>query len=172
MTRAVLLPPSARLPSLNPIGELLIDDVVALLDYLRAIYSPHVHGTRRVERKARLANARNASEQDDALALLRAEEFERAHALCWLTGLISRATLLQTDSEDEPGCNPSGVVEDKIDALVRAAAFLIAVCAGTAAACMVTRTFVFAGPRTLGAEDISVELMEVQIVADGSSNCG
>ena len=139
MTRAVLLPPSARLPPLKRIGELPIDTVVTLLDYLRVIYSPPVRGTRRVERKDRLANARDASEQEDPLALLRADEFERAHAVRWLTGLISRATLLQTNPEDEPGCDPPGVIEDKVDALVRAAASLIAVCAGTAAARTLTR---------------------------------
>ncbi|KAH9944960.1 putative methyltransferase-domain-containing protein [Epithele typhae] len=164
MTNLALLPPSSRLPPLRRINEHPIDVLIALVDYLRAIYTPPVHGTRRVGRK--VLKARSASRSaEDSLDELRADPFERAYAVRWLTRLVTRTALLEDADADED----APAAENNADALVRAATALLAACAGTSAARTLTRTYVFAAPSADASHDVRVLLTDVPIATDGEA---
>ncbi|KAI9067917.1 hypothetical protein FKP32DRAFT_1562755 [Trametes sanguinea] len=160
----VLSPPSARLPSIRRIHEHSVDVLESLLKYLRTIYNPPVRGTRRVDRKAR-GTASKGGEDEDALASLRTDDFERAYTIRWLTGLVAQASLIQ-DEDAEDDCADQ-VFDEKIDSLIRNAASLLAVCAGTAAASTVTRRFSFAAP--LLKSSVEIQLTDIPISVDGNA---
>ncbi|KAI0695052.1 hypothetical protein C8T65DRAFT_666021 [Cerioporus squamosus] len=151
MTQSSLLPPSARLPPIRRIREQSLDGLAKLVQYLRAVYNPPVRGSRRTSRDGSESIRKTLREQrrDEGDAVeeqLRADEFERAYAVRWLTGLISQASLLEDSAEeyDEQDTSASPeVLEAKVDALIRSAAALIAICAGTSAARTLTRRYQF-----------------------------
>ncbi|KAJ3002325.1 hypothetical protein NUW54_g5908 [Trametes sanguinea] len=160
----VLSPPSARLPPIRRIHEHSVDILESLLKYLRAIYNPPVRGTRRVDRKAR-GTASKGGEDEDALVALRTDDFERAYTIRWLTGLVAQASLIQDEDAEDDWADQ--VFDEKIDSLIRDAASLLAVCAGTAAASTVTRRFSFAAP--LLKSSVEVQLTDIPISVDGNA---
>ncbi|RPD61990.1 hypothetical protein L226DRAFT_535366 [Lentinus tigrinus ALCF2SS1-7] len=168
MTQSPLLPPSVHLPPIRCIREQPLDGLAKLIDYLRTIYNPPVRGSRRVNRDGSIKTSRGQSQGgEDVTEQLRADEFERAYAVRWLTGLISQASLLQEpgDDYDEQGTLSSSYTpEDKVDALIRASAALIAICAGTSAARTFTRRYQFSSP--LLTSDIEVQVRDVPIAVD------
>ena len=96
MTIPVLASPSSRFSPICGIHEHSLEMLASLIDYLRAIYNPPVRGTRRVDRKAiKSTPYLNGGENGkEALEALHVDELERAYAVRWLTGLVSRASLL------------------------------------------------------------------------------
>nr|VWO95478.1 N/A [Ganoderma boninense] len=155
--------PSVRLPPIRQIHEQPIEVLANEVEYLHRIYNPPVRGARRVDRKAFkdvLPPGAHVDENTLLLETLRTDEFERAYAVRWLTALVSRASLPLPSSPEEP----SDDGEDKVDALVRAATSLIAICAGTTAARTLTRRYAFYAPslRT----DVEVSLTDVPISTD------
>ncbi|KAI0326265.1 hypothetical protein GY45DRAFT_1329141, partial [Cubamyces sp. BRFM 1775] len=157
----LLSAPSARLPPIRRIHEHSVDVLEGLIKYLRTIYNPPVRGTRRVDRKLGNKAGANVRQDEDALALLRSDEFERACTVRWLTGLIAQASLIQDDSDEE------AEFEEKVDDLIRSAASLLAVCAGTAAAGTVTRRFSFGTP--LLDSPIEVQLTDIPISVESDA---
>lgn len=114
-----LLPPTSVLPPVRKLPECTTKDISQLLVYLLSLCNPPVRGSRR--RKVTLAtSAKLASTQDLVL-----DAFERAHAIRWLTGLLSYGDLWGSDQ------------------LLQDAAALLALCAGTSAAGVIHRTFTF-----------------------------
>ncbi|RDX51264.1 hypothetical protein OH76DRAFT_1401581 [Lentinus brumalis] len=168
MTQSSLLPPSARLPPIRQIREHSLDGLAKLVDYLRAVYNPPVRGSRRVNRdKSKKPLGGQRREGGDTVEQLRADEFERAYAVRWLTGLVSQASLLEDpsdDYDDQDTSASSRMLEDKVDALICSAAALIAICAGTSAARTLTRQYQFSSP--LLASDVEVYVRDVPIAVD------
>ncbi|PIL24644.1 hypothetical protein GSI_12528 [Ganoderma sinense ZZ0214-1] len=155
--------PSVRLPPIRQIHEQPIEALANDVEYLHGIYNPPVRGARRVDRKA-LKDISHPGAHDDENALLetlRTDEFERAYAVRWLTALVFRACLLTSSPEDD-GTPFDG--EEKVDALIRSATSLIAVCAGTTAARTLTRRYAFFAPSLN--TDVEVSLTDVPISAD------
>ena len=163
MGLSIVTPPSTRLPPIRQIHDQPIDVLANLVEYLRTIYNPPVRGARRIERKApRDVSHPDAHDDENALLeTLRADEFERAYAIRWLTALVSRTSDLLAPLEDEDSQTDA---EDKVDALVRSATSLIALCAGTTTARTLTRRYAFYAP-SLDA-DVELSLTDVPISAD------
>ncbi|KAI0765619.1 hypothetical protein BD413DRAFT_615532 [Trametes elegans] len=158
----VLTPPSARLPPIRCIQDHPIEALERLIDFLRTLYNPSVRGTRRVDGKTRHVSSKDDGGHGESLELLRGDPFERAYAIRWLTGLVARASLLQDASSE--GEDDGNAMEDKVDALIRNAASLLAVCAGSAAAGTLTRRFQFASPSL--AAPVEVQLTDIPISVD------
>ncbi|KAI0630469.1 hypothetical protein C8Q77DRAFT_1133220 [Trametes polyzona] len=163
----LLSSPSARLPPIRKIHEHSPEILSNLVEYLRTIYNPPVRGTRRVGHKTKSKSSGGAGGDDDgdALAYLRADEFERGVAVRWLTGLVAQASLIQEnfaeDSEDGPETNTN------VEELIQRAASLLAVCAGSAAAGTLTRRFPFGSP--LLDSPVEVQLTDIPISVDGDA---
>lgn len=149
--------PSARLPPIRSIHEHSVEVLECLVGYLRTIYNPPVRGSRRVDRKEK--DALDGDADGDGLAHLRADEHERAYAIRWLTSLVAQASLLQ-DTSERPGDDNEGF-DEKVDALIQRTASLLAICAGSAAAGIVTRRFPLASP--LLHSPIEVQLTDIPI---------
>ncbi|KAI0373492.1 hypothetical protein BV20DRAFT_1013044 [Pilatotrama ljubarskyi] len=161
----LLLAPSARLPPVRSVHEHRVEYLENLVEYLRTIYNPPVRGIRRVDRQAKGISSGPAREDEDGLEMLRSDEFERAYTIRWLTGLVARASLIQ-DLNAEDG-EASGESDGKVDALIREAASLLAVCAGTAAAGNVTRRFTFASPHLNS--PVEVQLTDIPMSVDDNA---
>lgn len=116
-----MLPPTATLPPIKFIREHSLESLQTALTYLRSIYNPPVRGSRRHQAK-RDGHASN-------IDALRTDAFERSYTIKWLTALTSQCEFAEEDESYEK------LVED--------AASLLAMCAGTASAGVVTRRFVF-----------------------------
>ncbi|OJT13670.1 Protein-lysine N-methyltransferase EFM2 [Trametes pubescens] len=153
----LLSPPSARLPPIRSIHKHSAEVLECLVEYLRTIYNPPVRGTRRVDRKAK--DKLDGDADGDGLTQLRADDYERGYAIRWLTSLVAQASLLQ-DTSEEHGPD-DGAFDEKVDALVQHTASLLAVCAGSAAAGIVTRRFPLASP--LLHSPIEVQLTDIPI---------
>ncbi|KAI0653585.1 hypothetical protein C8Q70DRAFT_599722 [Cubamyces menziesii] len=162
----LLSAPSARLPPIRRIHENSVDVLEGLVKYLRTIYNPPVRGTRRVDRKLGQKRSDGASQDEDALTALRSDEFERAYTVRWLTGLIAQASLIQDESAEDERTDLAAF-EEKVDVLIRNAASLLAVCAGTAAAGTVTRRFSFGTP--LLDSPIEVRLTDIPISVESDA---
>ncbi|KJA19261.1 hypothetical protein HYPSUDRAFT_143863 [Hypholoma sublateritium FD-334 SS-4] len=131
-----MLPPSARLPPIKRIAAHPPASLNDALQYLSLIYSPPVRGTRR--RRAPTSSSVNVStstSEEPGADELRTDAFERAYAIKWLTALVST---LGDEQEGAPGSAASAHAH-----LVETAAALLAACAGTSAAGVVTRTLIF-----------------------------
>ncbi|KAM5530953.1 hypothetical protein V8D89_015398 [Ganoderma adspersum] len=163
MGLSIVTPPSARLPPIRQIHDQPIEALASLVEYLRAIYNPPVRGARRIDRKASedVSHPGAHDDEDTLLDALRADEFERAHAVRWLTALVSRTSELLTPPADEDAQTDA---DNKIDALVRSATSLIALCAGTTAARTLTRRYAFHAPSLH--TDVELSLTDVPISAD------
>ncbi|KAH8111920.1 hypothetical protein DFH11DRAFT_1789515 [Phellopilus nigrolimitatus] len=138
------LPPTTRLPPIGRIGAQPLPALRAAVAYLRVLYNPEVRGTRRrrvyggeggaaASGNEPRRDGKGVKEEEEQLDALRADAFERAHAIRWLTALVSRAGDAAAGGEGE----------EPWDALVADAAALLAACAGAAASGRLARTFAF-----------------------------
>ncbi|KAI8985644.1 hypothetical protein BD414DRAFT_488762 [Trametes punicea] len=157
-------PPSARLPPIRKIREYSIEVLNDLVKYLRIIYNPPVRGTRRIDRNWEIHSLRKVQDDEESFIHLRSDEFERAFTVRWLTGLVAQASLFQ---DDETAQNHIDESRRTVDALIRDAASLLAVCAGTAAAGTVTRRFSFGTPGLKS--PVEVQLTDIPISVDGNA---
>ncbi|KAJ2913178.1 hypothetical protein MD484_g7235, partial [Candolleomyces efflorescens] len=136
-----LLPPSSFLPSIRSLSSTSPSKLRSCIEYLRKIYNPPVRGTRR---RRKVKSITGGGDDHDEL---RADAFELNYVVNWLTALISRA-------------------EPEEDVLSDASA-LLALCAGTASAGTLHRTFHFpcTSSRTGGdaTGNISVTLRDVPL---------
>ncbi|KAH9923829.1 uncharacterized protein B0H18DRAFT_955682 [Fomitopsis serialis] len=145
----ILSAPSTYLPPIGKIQTYSAEDLTKAVRYLRLIYNPDVRGIRRVDRHrpqnnptefaASLKSGSHPS-SDPIFEALRSDAFERAYAIRWLTALVSQVYKLLASADedaDEPAGTPS------LEALLQQASALLAICAGTASAGTITRTFRF-----------------------------
>jgi predicted nicotinamide N-methyase len=91
---------------------------------------------------------------------IRADTFEDAYAVRWLTALVAQKTTLRCDDEDD-GASPP---DPEVETLVQSAAALLAVCAGAASAGTRARTYVLCGVR--------VQLTDVALRNDDFASVG
>ena len=147
-----MLPPTSQLPPIKSISTHPIDSLERSLHFLRLIYNPNVRGS---SRRKSLKRPGNASEE---LSTLQSDPFERSYAIKWLTALIAQCEIQEEGAEAE-----SSDVRAKED-LVEEAAALLAMCAGTASAGVITRQFVFdRGEEAEENATITVELTDVPL---------
>ncbi|TFY68422.1 hypothetical protein EVJ58_g1029 [Rhodofomes roseus] len=159
----VLSAPTSHLPPIGKIQKFSAEDLTKAVRYLRLIYNPDVRGIRRIDRtrqkhRSDLLSASlkpgSRPSTDPSLEALRSDTFERAYAIRWLTALVSQVyQLLEFADEDL-----HGGLSDLEDLLQQASA-LLAICAGTASAGTITRTFRFQN----GDTPIEVQLTDVPL---------
>ncbi|KAN0127376.1 hypothetical protein V8E53_014808 [Lactarius tabidus] len=167
MTASVVLPPTSRLPPIKALGTVPVGELHEAIQYLQTIYNPEIRSSRRVTRVARQSrpahNADADTEPNDttqdtsaswAREAVRADAFEHAYAIRWLTALIAQTTTTTTLPHDT----------DTIEPLVQSAAALLAICAGAASAGTRTRTYVFGSVR--------VQLTDVALRNDDFGSVG
>jgi SAM-dependent methyltransferase len=165
MTASVVLPPTSRLPPIKALGAVPVGELHEAIQYLQTIYNPEIRSSRRVTRVARQSRpAHNAdadtepndTTQDTSASweAVRADAFEHAYAIRWLTALIAQTTTTTTLLHDT----------DTIEPLVQSAAALLAICAGAASAGTRTRTYVFGSVR--------VQLTDVALRNDDFGSVG
>ena len=187
-----LNPPTSQLPPIAKIKSVSLQDIVDAIGYLRHLYNPEVRGTCRIDQKVVFNASRTASEStqtfseardpaakeslkvssDSSLDVLRADEFERTYAIRWLTSLVARADMLAArddrsdDLEDSLRTNSQ---EPSWENIVQEAAALLAVCAGTAAAGLVSRAFAF---RHKTGREVKVQVTDVPLENQDYSSVG
>ena len=142
-----MLPPTSQLPPIKSISTHPIDSLESSLHFLRLIYNPNVRGSRRRKSKP-TGNSCDASEE---LATLQTDPFERSYAIKWLTALIAQCGL------PEEGAEYTALAKEDF---VEEAAAILAMCAGTASAGVITRQFVFDRAEEAA---ITVELTDVPL---------
>ncbi|KAJ3566579.1 hypothetical protein NP233_g6911 [Leucocoprinus birnbaumii] len=132
--------PSSRLPPIKKIPTESLESLKTSVHYLRFIYNPEVRGSRRQKKTPHSIRPQTVDSIKDLTSLqaasldhLRLDTFERAYAIRWLTALIAALH----DHHDEE------TTQGEADQILRSAAALLAVCAGTSAAGTVVRDFTF-----------------------------
>lgn len=144
--------PSGRLPLIKALPSLSLSDLRDTVNYLRVLYNPEVRGSRR-RKSGSTANQNDVhSDLESSLDAIRADSFERTHAMRWLTTLLMRSDML-TLSEKEDETSREGLVGE--------AAALLAACAGAASSGRLIRKFSFNLSPTN--EEIILQLMDVPL---------
>jgi predicted nicotinamide N-methyase len=163
MTISPLCSPTQSLP-IGEIKHSSVEDLRVALGYLGLLYNPEVRLDHQSYRRTcigqclprhDIATYRLAASDSEVcqpsfsqLDTIRADGFERMHAIRWLTTLVSRIGQLDMDDSDtEP------IVQD--------AAGLLAICAGTAAAGTRSRAFVFSQPDKIS--NVKVQLIDLPL---------
>ncbi|TFK38832.1 putative methyltransferase-domain-containing protein [Crucibulum laeve] len=144
-----LPPPSLRLPSIRNIYSFSAEQLTDAINYLRLIYNPEIRGTRRRRHKHTKPTKPSNEILQNSLESLRIDTFERSYAIRWLTALISQV--------DESESGPRG------EALIQNAASLLALCAGTASAGIITRDFVFTAAHLGEPSSVAVKLRDTPL---------
>ncbi|TFK47427.1 hypothetical protein OE88DRAFT_1666207 [Heliocybe sulcata] len=137
--------PTAVLPRIGRNQKYAPQDLADALIYLRKLYNPDVRGSKIKHRKrcypvydSNVSPSEQPCEaepvSEDDLEQLRADAFERSYAVRWLTAFCSCAEAL-TDGD--------GVSPEMVESLIQDASALLAICAGTASAGIISRNFTF-----------------------------
>ena len=172
MTAVVVLPPTSRLPHIKTLGTVPVGQLYQAIQYLHTIYNPEIRGSRRVTRGAfgQAPPAHNTDADADADGpsdtaaassswdAIRADAFEHAYAIRWLTALVAQATTTTL-------CNVDADADGAMESLVQSAAALLAICAGAASAGTRTRTYAFGG-------GVRVQLTDVALRNDDFGSVG
>jgi predicted nicotinamide N-methyase len=161
-----ILPPTAQLPPIKSLKTVPVAQLHEAIQYLRNIYNPEIRCSRRVrchQSSQNGSNTRGPSDdnEDKAMEAIRADAFEHAYAMRWLTALISQTTLTTTTLHKDE-CEYD--YDYDREPLVQSAAALLAVCAGPASAGKRTRTYVLGGVR--------VQLTDVALQNDDFGSVG
>lgn len=119
-----MIPPTVFLPSLKTLETCSESDISTALALLRHIYLPEVRGS---SRRIGCPSTAEPKKTTATLHDLRADTFERAFSIQWLTRFVAVYSDVRDDGET-----------------LEEAAALLAICAGVAASGAVTRTFRFA----------------------------
>ena len=141
--RPIFLPPTVRLPAIKKIPSSPVKILTEAVAYLSEIYNPEIQGLHYISRTQcslasgspvaaaprRKSNASIAQPANLELDSLRADSFEKAYAVQWLTVLVSQTDHLLDEANWE--------------SVVQHAAHLLAICAGAAAAGTRSRVFAF-----------------------------
>ena len=155
MTASVVLPPTSRLPPIKALGTVPVGQLHEAIQYLQTIYNPEIRSSRRVTRGSRQSRPAYNADADTTASweTVRADTFEHAYAIRWLTAFIAQATTTTTTTTTEA-----------LEPLVESAAALLAICAGAASAGTRTRTYAFGGVR--------VQLTDVALLNDDFGSVG
>lgn len=187
-----LNPPTSQLPPIAKIKSVSLQDIIDAIGYLRHLYNPEVRGTCRIDQKVVFNASRTASEStqafseardpaakeslkppsDSSLDVLRADEFERSYAIRWLTSLVARADMLAARDDRNDNLEDSlrtNSQEPSWENTVQEVAALLAVCAGTAAAGLVSRAFAF---RHKTGREVKVQVTDVPLENQDYSSVG
>ncbi|KAF9482947.1 hypothetical protein BDN70DRAFT_852406 [Pholiota conissans] len=152
-----MLPPTAYLPSIKAIASYPVATLEDALRYLHLIYNPPVRGSRR----RRVLSVKSKQREDELAAEeLRDDTFERAYAIKWLSALIAQCGGGGDDAEEDDSEGEGTTTRREL--LIENAASLLATCAGTASAGIVTRQLVFEVP-ALDALPITIKLTDVPL---------
>ncbi|KAG2134153.1 putative methyltransferase-domain-containing protein [Suillus bovinus] len=150
---SVLCPPTTYLPPIAKIASFSATQLLDALTYLQSLYHPEVRGSRRKRAQVPMSNGeqnlRLRHEDDGQLELhaIRSDAFERSYSIRWLTTLIAQLEVWQDLSHskkvslDDLGIPGHSLAHTEM--IVQQAASLLAICAGVAAAGMITRHFIF-----------------------------
>ncbi|KDR70023.1 hypothetical protein GALMADRAFT_214789 [Galerina marginata CBS 339.88] len=161
-----MLPPTSHLPSIKYISKNTVESLENAIQYLRLIYNPQVRGSRRRKAFPPASGGKIQDEQSlqQELDALRTDGFERAYCIKWLTALIAQCEVSSETDLDLPECSrasPESNLTLKQEALVENAASLLATCAGTASAGLITRNFTF--DLRGSPNPVTVELIDVPL---------
>ena len=183
----MLLPPTSRLPPISRICFYSHDHLWDALKFIRFVYCPEVRGSRCRRALDRLHNhdykhhqstvlPKNDSEGDNSsdadLLYLRSDPFERSYTIKWLTALVTQAEALAARQREATSLSAS--MQNEAD-IIQEAASILAICAGTASAGTITRTFAFPsrdGQRTIKAQLTDVPLDNHDYSSVGSQTWG
>ena len=154
------LPPTVRLPPITTLKNVPIGVLNEAIQYLQSVYNPEIRSSRRIINHGSAprrpaggpihdagSNANN--DRDQSMQSIRADAFENAYAVRWLTALVAQMTTTLGDDADDtvPSTSTSSRPDLELEPLVQSAAALLAVCAGAASAGTRTRTYVLCGVR-------------------------
>ncbi|PPQ83841.1 hypothetical protein CVT25_000900 [Psilocybe cyanescens] len=155
-----MLPPTSHLPPIKYLGTHPLESLEDAVRYLRLIYNPPVRGSRRRNTSRKQKDRQTVSNELNAL---RTDAFERGYSIKWLTALISQCgmDLDESDEDVEAPRSPNALDSNRKEILVEDAASLLAMCAGTASAGVITRRFVFDLENS--STQISVDLTDVPL---------
>ena len=185
----VVLPLTARLPPIKTLSDTSVGLLHEAIQYIQNVYNPEIRSSRRINygsapRRMQLAAGPSTSDartsDDEAMESIRADTFEYAYAVRWLTALVAQKTTLRCDDEDEDTDTDTDTDTDanktddevdrawppdpEVETLVQSAAAMLAVCAGAASAGTRTRTYVLCGVR--------VQLTDVALRNDDFASVG
>ena len=177
MTAVVVLPPTSRLPHIKTLGTVPVGQLYQAIQYLHTVYNPEIRGSRRVTRGAfgQTLPAHNTDADADGPSntaassswdAIRADTFEHAYAIRWLTALVAQATTTTTLRNVDADADADGAMES----LVQSAAALLAICAGAASAGTRRRTYAFGGGG--GGGGVRVQLTDVALRNDDFGSVG
>ncbi|KIK41292.1 hypothetical protein CY34DRAFT_806256 [Suillus luteus UH-Slu-Lm8-n1] len=151
---SVLCLPTSYLPPIAKIASFSVTQLLDALTYLHSLYHPEVRGE----------NLCPLHEDDNQLQAIRSDAFERSYSIRWLTALITRLEVWQDLSYSWEVSLDLGTPETifaHTEMIVQQATSLLAICAGVAAAGMITRNFIFSsidGPRRVEAQLTDIPL--------------
>ncbi|KAG1841595.1 hypothetical protein C8R48DRAFT_738761 [Suillus tomentosus] len=148
---SVLCPPTTYLPPTAKIASFSVTQLLDALPYSQSLYHSEVRGSRRQRVQVPVFNGeqklRLRHEDDSELRGIRSDAFERSYSIRWLTTLIAQLEVWQGLSHSEKvSLDDLGTLEPTLaytEIFVQQDASLLAICAGVAAAGMITRNFFF-----------------------------
>jgi len=191
--------PTSQLPPIAKIRLSTVKDLEDAMLYLRVLYNPEVRAMRRIRKRTYFpiptipsdsgvgtdnslssesfsSSAFSSIPEETSADVIRSDEFERSYAMKWLTALVSQSELLHLSDDTEDSDHPSEdplVAQDithvQWERLIQDAAALLAICAGTASAGTLSRTFIF--PARSGI-DIKVQVTDVPLENSDFSSVG
>ncbi|KAH8077759.1 putative methyltransferase-domain-containing protein [Cristinia sonorae] len=186
-----LNPPTTQLPPIAKIKSLSLKDIGDAIGYLRLLYNPAVRGTRRIDQKVVFTASRtttgpteafnealeppvrqvSTSTSDLSLAALRSDEFEMSYAIRWLTAFVARADMLGARVDRAYDLEDYSMDADDLawEQIIQDAAALLAVCAGTASAGLVSRAFAF---RHKAGREVKVQITDIPLENQDYSSVG
>ncbi|KAI0794961.1 hypothetical protein C8Q75DRAFT_730795 [Abortiporus biennis] len=193
MTGSPLSSPTFHLPPIGKIKCTPLEDLKNALELLRALYNPVVHSSRLLGRQSMCPRVHITSEDeidfeqlcrrntdimtrlpfpsDRFLDLLRSDDFERSYAIRWLTALVSQADRFVDYYDEDTCCNDPVLEQQKMqwEKLIEDAAAILAICAGSASAGTISRTFVFHQPAGL---ELRVQVTDLPLQNQDFSSVG
>ncbi|KAG2095433.1 putative methyltransferase-domain-containing protein [Suillus discolor] len=175
---SVLCPPTTYLPPIAKIASFSVTQLLDALTYLQSLYHPEVRGSRRKRVQAPVSNGEQnlclPHGDDSELQAIRSDAFERSYSIRWLTTLIAQLEVWQDlRHSEEVSLDYLGTLEPTLaytEILVQQAASLLAICAGVAAAGMVTRNFVFGSID--GQRRVETQLTDIPLDNDDYGSVG
>ena len=175
----VVLPLTARLPPIKTLNNTSVGLLHEAIQYIQNVYNPEIRSSRRINydsapRRMQLVAGPSTSDartsDDEAMESIRADTFEHAYAVRWLTALVAQKTTLRCDDDvadankTDDEVDRASPLDPEVETLVQSAAAMLAVCAGAASAGTRTRTYVLCGVR--------VQLTDVALRNDDFASVG
>ncbi|KAG1764741.1 putative methyltransferase-domain-containing protein [Suillus occidentalis] len=174
---SVLCPPTSYLPPIAKIASFSVTQLLDALTYLQSLYHPEVRGSRRKRAQAPTFNGGEnlcpRHEDDTQFQAIRSDAFERSYSIRWLTALIARLEVWQDLSysgEVSLNLGTPETIFSHTEMIVQQAASLLAICAGVAAAGMITWNFIFSSID--GQRRVEAQLTDIPLNNDDYGSVG